>query len=140
MRLEDGRILRGEDFRVPARAPRKIVIGGDNDTPELLAEACREAQLLVHEATYTAEVAARLGPAPMHSCARRVASFAAAAGLPNLILTHFSPRYADGGKGLTVRDLAREAGEQFKGRLHLARDLDLFELDPEGGLELAGAA
>ena len=34
-----------------SRSPRRIVVGGDNDRPDLLAETCRDAQLLVHEAT-----------------------------------------------------------------------------------------
>ena len=135
--LEDGPVLRADHF-APAAPPRVLVVGGDNDTPALLADACRDAHVLIHEATYTHDVAARVGPAPMHSDAARVARFAAEAGLPNLVLTHFSPRYRDHGRGPVVADIAREAAELYPGALHLARDLDLYELGIDGTLSLSG--
>lgn len=131
-RLEDGRVLRADDFLLPARAPRKLVVGGDNDTPTLLAAACEGAHLLVHEATYTEDVALRVGPAPMHSSAARVARFAADVGLAHLVLTHFSPRYRDSGPGPRIDDLAREARQYYQGELWLARDLDCFGIDASG--------
>ena len=134
VQLANRRVLRATDFLAAPRKPRRIVIGGDNDSPELLADDCRDAQLLVHEATYTAEIATRVGPAPMHSSAERVARFAAEAGLPNLVLTHFSPRYGDSGGAHSLDELAREAATYFGGSLHLARDLDCFELDSSGRL------
>ena len=68
----------------------------------------------------------------MHSCAARVARFAAGVALPHLILTHFSPRYRDRGKGPLIADIGREAAAHYQGRLYLARDLDRYQLD-EGG-------
>ncbi|MCB1906023.1 MAG: MBL fold metallo-hydrolase [Rhodocyclaceae bacterium] len=133
--LDDGRLLEAARFAPEANA-RCVVVAGDNDTPELLADACRDAQVLVHEATYTSDVATRIGPAPMHSCAARVARFAAAAALPNLVLTHFSPRYRDHGRGPLIADVAREAAAHYAGTLHLARDLDLCELADDGGLSV----
>ncbi len=56
----DGRTLRAEDYLTFNRPPRRIVVGGDNDRPGLLADACRDAQVLVHEATYTEAVARTL--------------------------------------------------------------------------------
>ncbi len=138
--LPDGRTLRAEDVLRPAGAARRAVIGGDNDTPALLAEACRGAQLLVHEATYTAEVAARVGPAPMHSDAQRVARFAAAAGIPNLILTHFSPRYGAAPHRPNIDQLATEARAHYDGRLFLAQDLAIYRLDEDGTLQQAPSA
>jgi len=88
----------------------------------------------VHEATYTAEVAARVGPAPMHSDARRVARFAAAAGIPNLILTHFSPRYGAGPRQPNIDQLAAEARAHYDGQLLLARDLAIYRLVEDGSL------
>lgn len=130
--LADGQTLHAEDFLRPSRAPRKLVVGGDNDTPALLDQTCRDAHLLIHEATYTAEVAARVGPAPRHSSAAQVARFAARARLPSLILTHFSPRYGDRGPGPRIDDIADEARRDFSGDLWLARDLDCFGIDPSG--------
>src|SRR5205823_5918071 len=88
-----GRMLRSSDYVVFPNPPRRIVVGGDNDRPELLSQACEQAQALIHEATYTKEIADRLGDSRGHSTAAAVAGFAQAIGLPNLVLTHFSPRY-----------------------------------------------
>jgi ribonuclease Z len=138
--LDDGRMLRADDFRLAPRKARTIVVGGDNDRPELLVDEARGAEVLVHEATYTEPVLARVGPAPQHSSAAMTARAAQAAGVPNLVLTHFSPRYQDteGAKsGLTMRDLEQEARAAYDGRLFLARDFDHYVLDRQGVLSLA---
>ena len=134
--LEDGRVLAASDFRQAKTERSVVVIGGDNDTPALLADACAGAQLLVHEATYTEAMLQKVGPGPTHSSVQRVAQFAAAAALPNLILTHFSARYhhAEG-----MAELAAEARQSYAGTLYLARDFDTYELDAEGGLTLKAA-
>lgn len=137
--LADGRVLRGADYLLPARRPRKLVVGGDNDTPALLRDAVRDADVLVHEATYTEDMLARVGPGPQHSSAARVARFAAEAGIAGLVLTHFSPRYqgrerGERNGGLSVADIADEARRFYPGRLFLANDLDRFILDREGHL------
>ncbi|NHI00663.1 ribonuclease Z [Oceanimonas sp. MB9] len=132
--LDDGRIIKGRDYQLAPPTPRKVVIGGDNDTPALLNEAVKGASVLVHEATYTHEVAARVGPEPQHSSAAAVAAFAAKAGVPNLVLTHFSPRYRHGGPGLTVADLELEARAHYAGRLFMAEDLALYRLNGAGVL------
>ncbi|MCB1955050.1 MAG: MBL fold metallo-hydrolase [Rhodocyclaceae bacterium] len=133
--LHDGRIVRAGDVLEPALSPRRIVVGGDNDTPALLEHLCQGAQLLVHEATYTEDVAARVGPAPMHSTAARVARFAREAGLPHLILTHFSPRYGNAHRSPHIGDIEAEARAEYDGALFLARDLDRYELDASGTLQ-----
>lgn len=92
--------------------------------------------MLVHEATYTEEVLQKIGPGPQHSSAMRVAQFAAGAGVRNLVLTHFSPRYQDGGP-LPLSLLEDEARAQYGGQLLLARDLDHYVLDRTGALRLA---
>lgn len=132
----EGRILRGRDYLLTRRAARKIIIAGDNDTPALLTAAARGANLLVHEATYTEAVAARVGCAPQHSDAARVARFAAAAGLPNLILTHFSARYQDRAVSPSIADIQTEARRHYQGNLQLARDFDCYRLDKSGQLRL----
>lgn len=115
----------------------RAVIAGDNANPEVLASACLDAQLLVHEATYTRPVLDKVGPDRMHSCAEQVARFAERTHLPNLILTHFSPRY-DHGDG--IEQLRTEARLHYAGRLHLARDFDQFQLNAEGELQELGSA
>lgn len=133
--LPDGRQLHAEDYWLPAPPPRQVVVAGDNDTPALLQAACQDAQLLIHEATYTTEVSARVGEFPQHSDAARVAKFAASVALPNLILTHFSSRYApEGCPSPSLDELAAEARLDYQGQLFLARDFDQFYLDAAGSL------
>jgi ribonuclease Z len=94
--------------------------------------------VLVHEATYTEAVLQKVGPGPQHSCARMVAEVAREAGLPNLVLTHFSPRYQDVGEGrrgpLTLADVEAEARAAYGGNLFLATDFARYALDREGRL------
>ncbi len=137
--LDDGSVVKAEDMLLPARRARKIVVGGDNDTPALLADACRGADVLVHEATYTMEVAQKVGPVPQHSTAQAVAEFARDAALPNLVLTHFSARYQDNPSHTpSIADVENEAQRFYEGRLFLARDLETYRLDREGVLGKVG--
>ncbi len=132
--LPDGGVARSADYLLAPRKPRKVIIGGDNDKPSLLAEAARGADVLVHEATYTEDVLRKVGPEPQHSSAAMTAEFAERAGIPNLVLTHFSPRYQDHGPGPSVADVEAEARAHYSGRLFLARDFDRYELDRAGVL------
>lgn len=128
-----GQTLRAADYLSVPRPPRKLIIGGDNDCPALLTEASRGCQVLVHEATYTADVAAKVGPGVGHSWAELVAQFAQSAGLPNLVLTHFSPRYqalADGGP--SIEDIRAEAAAVYRGNLFLAEDFARYRLSKSG--------
>lgn len=137
LRLPDGRLLRSADYVSLAHPPRRLVVAGDNDQPELLEEACRDAQVLIHEATYTQDVADRVGAVAQHSSAAMVARFAARVALPHLILTHFSPRYqSTGSRGPRLEDLEEEARRYYAGDLHLARDFATFELQRDLGLRL----
>jgi ribonuclease Z len=138
VRLPDGREVVAEDYRAPPRKSRKVIIGGDNDDPTLLMEEARDADVLVHEATYTEEILHKVGPGPQHSSAAMVARFARQAGVPNLVLTHFSPRYLDkpGNGQLSLDDIEGEARAHYEGTLALARDLDRYELGKDGVLRL----
>ena len=137
--LQDGRAVRARDYQLAPRQPRKIIIGGDNDTPELLAAEAQAADVLVHEATYTEAGLARVGPGPRHSAAARVARFASGAGIRNLVLTHFSPRYQDSREkgGPALADIEEEARAAYQGRLFLASDLARYSLDRQGRLSRA---
>ncbi|MCL2467919.1 MAG: MBL fold metallo-hydrolase [Micrococcales bacterium] len=108
---------------------RRAIVGGDNGDPAILEPYVEGLDLLVHEATYTATVAAQVGDWPMHSSAAQVATFAERCAIPNLVLTHFSARYE------TLDDLAAEASEHYHGTLALARDGDTYTLDPTGTLQ-----
>ncbi len=128
--LDNGQEIQAADCYLPLEKARKIIIGGDNDTPDLLAQAAKEADLLVHESTYTSAVSEKVGPGPQHSCAKRVAQFAEQSGVKNLILTHFSARYQpDSDKTDSIDEVENEAKQYFKGNLWLANDLDRYHLD-----------
>jgi ribonuclease Z len=118
-------VLAAAEFRSEHTERAAAVIGGDNDTPSLLAEACQGADLLVHEATYTEAVLQKVGPGPQHSSVQRTAGFAATAAVPNLVLTHFSARY-DNPEGMA--EVEAEARQHYCGTLFLARDFDTYEL------------
>jgi len=133
--LEDGRTLRADAFLLAPRKARKIIVGGDNDRPQLLVQEARTAEVLIHEATYTEDVLHKVGPGPQHSSAKMTAGAAQAAGVPNLVLTHFSPRYQDSGP-VTIADVEAEARAVYDGRLFLARDFDRYQLDRDGRLTL----
>jgi ribonuclease Z len=132
----NGAVLRSADFADTQVETAVAVLGGDNAAPALLHEACQGAQLLVHEATYTQEALDKVGPGPMHSSARLVAEAAQAAGVPNLVLTHFSARHQNG-EGMAA--LLAETQAHYSGHAYLANDLDVFALDSGGTVTVSRA-
>jgi ribonuclease Z len=133
----EGHTLRSEDYLLATRPPRRIVIAGDNDRPELLRDACQGAHILVHEATYTQPVAAAGKSEFGHSTAAQVATFAQEVGIPNLVLTHFSARYQGvPSRGLSIEDIRAEAAGCYHGKLVLAEDLLRLSVDKDGRLRL----
>ena len=132
----NGTMLRSADFAETQVDTAAAVLGGDNADPALLHGACQGAQLLVHEATYTQEVLDKVGPGPMHSSARLLANAAQAAGLPNLVLTHLSPRHQNE-EGMAA--LMAETQAHYRGNAFLANDLDVFELDSAGNVTVIRA-
>lgn len=128
--LADGRRVEPESVCLPQRRPRRLLVGGDNDRPALLADFMRDSDVAIHEATFTEEVLARVGPSYQHSTPAMVARAAQAAGLRQLVLTHFSQRYRRRPRpGMaSVEELAAEARRHFDGELHLAEDLASYEI------------
>jgi ribonuclease Z len=90
----EGRTVTPEDVVGQSRPGRKLVISGDTRPCRATKEIAAGADLLVHEATFADDEADR-AVATGHSTAREAAEVAAAAGVLKLVLTHFSPRYAD---------------------------------------------
>ncbi|XKH59022.1 ribonuclease Z [Halomonas sediminis] len=127
-----GERLKSHEFLIFKHKPRKVVIAGDNDQPDLLSEACAGAQVLVHEATYTEEMAQKAGDVG-HSYAKLVAAFAESIALPNLVLTHFSPRYQLNPHAWpSIEDIRKEAQSVYSSSLYLARDFCEYTLDKSG--------
>ncbi|MFK3815830.1 ribonuclease Z [Pseudomonas sp. NPDC089407] len=135
----DGQLLNGNDYLRASRPPRRVIVCGDNDNPELLADAAKGADVLVHEATFTQAVVERTGVTFGHSTAAAVACFAEAAGVRNLVLTHFSARYqSDPRRSPSINDVRAEALAHYSGQLVLAQDLQRYHIGRDGCLELAG--
>ncbi|SPO56316.1 Ribonuclease Z [Pseudomonas sp. JV551A1] len=134
-----GRLLHGSDYLRPSRPPRRVIVCGDNDNPELLADAAKGADVLVHEATFTQAVVERTGVTFGHSTAAAVARFAEAAGVRNLVLTHFSARYQnDPRRSPSIDNVRDEALAHYSGQLTLAQDLQRYHIGRDGCLQPAG--
>jgi len=128
--LDDGREIDPSDLVGPTRPGRKLVITGDTRPCEATVEAAAAADLLVHEATFADEEAARAAETG-HSTAREAAEIAAKAGVKKLVLTHVSARYSR-----DTSELEREAREVFPATI-VARDgLELdVPFEPTGGAD-----
>ena len=91
--LPDGRVVASSTLVGPTRPARTVVYSGDTRPCDATVDAARGADLLVHEATFGDEEAARAADTG-HSTAREAADVAARAGVRRLILTHVSARYS----------------------------------------------
>lgn len=128
---DDGRQLRSVDYVDNENQRTRIVVAGDNDTPELLSKAVVDTDLLVHEATYTTDILNKIQAKnpdfdPMHSSAYLVGKFAQSSSVKNLILTHFSARYQsfENLKSNTpnMAHIRADAQSIYEGNLWLAED------------------
>ncbi|MEJ2679525.1 MAG: ribonuclease Z [Gemmatimonadota bacterium] len=104
----EGRTIRPEDVVGPPRPGRRVVYTGDTRPSEKTVEMARDADLLIHDATFADEEADRARETG-HSTAREAATVAKEARAERLVMTHVSPRYAD-----DPRVLEREAREVFR--------------------------
>ena len=113
--LPDGRVVQPSELVGPPRPGRRVVLTGDTRPCAATIEHAREADLLIHEATFGDEEAERAVETG-HSTAREAAGVARDASVRRLLLTHFSARYSrDAGP------LEREAREVFRETM-VARD------------------
>jgi ribonuclease Z len=130
VQLTDGRTIAPEQVCYPQRQPRRVIVGGDNDKPALLIDALRNSDLLIHEATFTESVLAKVGPQYQHSTPAQVAAAAQQAQLKHLVLTHFSQRYRRSKKygEHAIDDLFDEARALYSGNLLMADDFASLEL------------
>jgi ribonuclease Z len=103
----EGRTVSAAEVVGPPRPGRKVVYTGDTRPARQVVEMARGADLLVHEATFASDEAARARETG-HSTAVEAARIAREAGVLQLVLTHLSPRYAD-----DPRVLEREARKLF---------------------------
>ncbi|ATB35513.1 ribonuclease Z [Cystobacter fuscus] len=116
VQLADGRTIRPEEVVGEPRPGRRLVISGDTRPCSALVKASREADLLIHESTFSDDEQAR-ALETRHSTAREAAQVAREAGARRLILTHLSSRHdTDPSRLLT------QAREEFKGPVEVAYD------------------
>lgn len=119
--LDDGRVIEPSVLVGERRRGRRIVLTGDTRPCENTITAAKDADLLIHEATFADDEAARALETG-HSTAREAAEVARRAGARRLILTHISARYSR-----DAHELEREARTVFP-RASIARDGTEIEL------------
>ena len=134
----DGITLKAKDYFLPPRDSRVVAVCGDNDDPKLVALVAHKPHVLLHEATYTIDIAQKVGAGPQHSWAQLVGQFAQDYGLAHLVLTHFSARFVDASSkaGLSIGDIRAEATDVYDGKLFLARDFETYRLDKDFNLSV----
>ena len=107
------------------RRGRKIVVSGDSAPCEMTRLAAHQAELLVHDGSFSTEEAERAAET-MHSTARGAAELAREAEVKLLALVHVSSRY-------NVSEVLAEA-EAVHPECFAPRDFDLVEIPfPERG-------
>ena len=92
--LPDGTVVRSADLLGPPRPGAAFAYVLDTMPCETGRQLAADADLLMHEATFTDEHAERAHEVG-HSTARQAAEVARDAGARRLLLTHFSARYND---------------------------------------------
>jgi ribonuclease Z len=120
--LDDGTVVQPEAVVGDPRPGRKLVYTGDTTPTGSTVDAAADADLLVHDATFTSELADR-AEATAHSTAGQAGSIARQAEAKRLALVHISSRYAG-----DVTDHETEAREAFDGRAWVPNDGETFEV------------
>jgi ribonuclease Z len=126
------RLQRGEDVKVgdqlftpdmvlgPPRKGRKIVYSGDTTPSREVAEAARDCDVLIHDATAESSMEEKANQYG-HSTAKQAASIARQCKARVLFLVHISPRYED------ASALLEEAKTEFENTI-MADDLMEYEV------------
>lgn len=109
--LPDGRMVRGSELCGEPQIGRKFVYCTDTVFCDGAVELAQDADVLVHEATF-AHQDAEMAFQRLHSTSTMAAQVALSAGAKQLIMTHFSPRYAPG-NAIVLDDLLKEARAIF---------------------------
>ncbi|MBW4655051.1 MAG: ribonuclease Z [Kaiparowitsia implicata GSE-PSE-MK54-09C] len=134
--LPDGRIVNGTDLCGEPQMGRRFVYCTDTIYCDNAVELARDADVLVHEATF-AHQDAELAYQRLHSTSTMAAQVALNAGVQQLIMTHFSPRYAPG-NAIALDDLKQEAKAIFPNTL-MAHDFYTHEIPKRSARELVKA-
>ena len=131
--LPDGRRINGVDLCGPPLTGRKVAYCTDTIYCENAIELAQGVNVLIHESTF-AHQDAELAYQRLHSTSTMAAQIALAAQAKQLILTHFSPRYAPG-NSIRLEDLLKEAQAIFPSTL-MAYDFLTYEIPRKPATEL----
>ena len=123
-----GETLEPKAFMLEPIAGRSVIIAGDNSEPAILGSYLDNLDLLVHECTYTQEVFDNLVKKVLHTTAEGLGMAAGVTDVKNLIATHISPRYREGGP-LTEKMICDEIKSNYRGNCYVAKDFDIYYLD-----------
>jgi len=114
--------VRPSDVMGPARPGRKIVYTGDTrPIAPKLAEIAKDADLLIHDATYDESDREKAADF-LHATAGQAGEAAAAASAGTLALVHISSRYTDAEKHVA------DAKQKFSGTIVAPDDLTLIDV------------
>ena len=131
--LPDGRRINGLELCGPPLIGRKVAYCTDTIYCESAIELAQGVNVLIHESTF-AHQDAELAYQRLHSTSTMAAQVALTAQAKQLILTHFSPRYAPG-NSIRLEDLLKEAQAIFPSTL-LAYDFFTYEIPRKQAAEL----
>ena len=123
--LPDGRQINGSELCGELEMGRKVVYCTDTVYCDNAVELAKDADVLIHEATF-AHKDAQLAFERLHSTSTMAAQVAHLAGVKQLIMTHFSPRYAPG-NAIGLDDLLEEARAIFP-KTKLAYDFFSYDV------------
>lgn len=123
--LPNGKRIRGTDLCEPMEKGRKMAYCTDTVFCEAAINLAQEVDVLIHEATF-AHQDAQMAFDRLHSTSTMAAQVALAAQAKQLIMSHFSPRYAPGNL-LQLNDLLTEAKAIFPQTI-LAYDFLTYEI------------
>jgi ribonuclease Z len=96
VQLGDGRVIRSREVVGPPRPGKAVAYCTDTRPFAGTVELARGVDLIIHEATYTDDMASEARDYG-HSTAAQAAQIAGAAEARRLLITHFSTRYPDAG-------------------------------------------
>ena len=123
--LEDGRIIKRDDYIGKSKKGRIICIFGDTRFNDNFIQHALNADLLIHEATFE-ETRADLAYDYFHSTTKQAATLAKKASVKQLILTHISSKYQNG----AINELLTEARSTFEQTL-IAHDFFSYTIKQE---------
>lgn len=123
--LPDGRRINGADLCGPIEIGRKLVYCTDTIYCDRAVDLAQDADVLIHEATFSHQDA-DMAYQRLHSTSTMAAQVALASQSKQLILTHFSPRYAPGNP-IGLEDLLAEAQAIFPNTV-LAKDFLTYDI------------